>query len=252
MPGASGLSQLIAWWNLPFTLPFALAIVYLVLTASGLVDLGSSDAGDAADTDSAADVSSDISDADADTAPDKADAPEPSGGPAARALGLLGVGRVPLAIVIQVFLLVWGFSGWAATTILQPLLHEPLLFFWPALLIAAVCAVFATATLARPLARWLPSTESHAATKHDLTGRIGTVVLPVGTAAGTVHVRDDRGNLHQIACHVESAPHNGVSGSGAPTIPKGAEVIVVSYDEATGRYLVVPSDLPTMPALPRR
>ena len=240
MQGENQLAQLIEWWNLPFTLPFALALIYLVLTASGMVDTGQAEDGaDGADGADHADGTHDADDADG------ADAPEPSGGSGARLLGLLGVGRVPLAIVIQVFFLVWGFAGWAATTLLRPLIGEPLVFFWPALLIAAVCATFATSALARPLARWLPSTESHAPTKHELAGKIGTVVFPVTAEAGTVHVRDERGNVHQIACRLEP-DHDGAHPGGG-VVPKEAEVIVVSYDDSTGRYFVVPSDLPALP-----
>ena len=241
--------QLVEWWNLPFTVPFALAVLYLFLTAAGLVEVGTETPGDAAgDVD--ADAASDTAHTDHASAPGDLPGlhPEHPSGATSRTLDFLGLGRVPLAIVMQVFFLVWGFAGWAATLLLRPLLGSPLLFFPIALLAAAVCAVAATVLLARPLARWLPSTESHAPTRRDLAGRVGTVVFAVTPDSGVIQVRDDSGNLHQVPCRMNS--HS--DGTDPPSIPKGSEVIVVSYEDDTGRYLVVPSDLPALPALPNR
>ena len=241
------MSSLVEWWSLPFTIPFALGVLYLLLTTTGLMQ---SDDGDA----EAADVAGgDAGDAGGEPVDPAGDIDETSGG-GTRVLDLLGLGRVPLSLVIQLFLLVWGFSGWAAVSVLAPLIGEPLLFVWPALLIAAVTATAITIGLARPLARWLPSTESHSVAKRQLAGRLGIAVLPVSATGGLVQVRDGHGNVHQIACHVALVDGsasgngrdsgNGRNGSGPRTIPKGAEVIVVSYDETTGRYAVVESDLP--------
>lgn len=251
--------QLVEWWNLPFTVPFALAILYLLLTSAGLVELGTETPDASVDATSGTDGDAGGGDgghaAYAEPVPSPGDLPglqpEHHAGSTSRTLDFLGLGRVPLAIVIQIFFLVWGFAGWAATLVLRPLLGAPLLFFPLALAVAAVCAIAATVLLARPLARWLPSTESHAPTKRDLAGRVGTVVFAVTPASGVIQVRDDHGNLHQVPCRLNGHSGHPVGTDPPPILPlpKGSEVIVVSYEEDTDRYLVVPSDLP---ALPRR
>jgi membrane protein implicated in regulation of membrane protease activity len=245
------MGNLVEWWNLPFTLPFALAVLYLLLTITGIAGTG-----DGHDADGASDATGDASadgagEADAGEMGDAGDGGDGEGGAVGHVLELLGLGRVPLAIAIQLFLFVWGFAGWAATSVLAPALREPLVFFWPALLIAAAAAFGATVLLARPLARLLPSSESHGVAKRELTGRIGTVVLPVSDSGGLAHVRDSRGNVHQIACHTRTPGDGGASihadtPAASAVIPKGAEVIVVTYDGETGRYLVVESDLPRL------
>ena len=255
---------LVQWWNLPFTIPFALAVVYLLLASFGVVGAGDdasaeagaeagaaadgpdgADGGDAAGAETAAEAEHGhdplVYHAEAETAALGGAGPDGSGrepSPAARLLDFFGLGRIPLTVVLQLFFLVWGFSGWAATTILAPILGEPLLFFWPSLLVAGLAAVAVTRLFARPLARWLPGTESYSVSKTQLVGQLGTVVFPVGATSGTVHLRDRRGNLHQIVCR---------TADGSTVLNKGAEVIVVSYDAAADRYVVVPSDLPPLP-----
>ena len=247
------MSDLVQWWNLPFTIPFGLAVVYLLFTAFGLVTAGA-DAEFGPDSDVGAEVevdadaaASDVQDADASdqaapshpeyVAEPRAIEQEPAR--IARILDFFGLGRVPLTIIIQTFFLIWSFAGWTATSALSRVFATPWLFFVPSLLIAGVVAVLLTRVVARPLARWMPSTETYAVGKQQLVGRIGEVVLPVTVTSGTVQVHDTRGNLHQIACRV---------GGEGVELPRGSEVIVVSFEEAANRYLVVASELDHRPA----
>jgi hypothetical protein len=46
-------------------------------------------------------------------------------------------------------------------------------------------------------------------------------------------VRDDRGNLYQVACRVSA---------GSAALPKGEKVLLVGYDERDNTFDVVPDD----------
>src|SRR4051812_37822692 len=135
---------LLAWWNLIFVVPFGLALVYLGLYTLSGVSFGEADADvDAdADMDADADVHADAdvdadadahfhadadADADADTDADAhADVDSDADSEAAAtsatghvsfhlaAMSFLGVGRVPVSMVLMVLLMTWGATGFIA------------------------------------------------------------------------------------------------------------------------------------------
>src|SRR5215213_7428138 len=106
--------DLLTWWNLIFLLPALAALLYLVLLATGSVSTGDVDA------DLDADIDADV-DADLAASTDAASAHGIEHSPSAEhnqadsrfgeALGFLGVGRVPLSIILITFCFLWGFAG---------------------------------------------------------------------------------------------------------------------------------------------
>src|SRR5690348_1949992 len=120
------LQWLVNWWNLIFVLPFGLALLYLGLYTVSGVTFGESDLDADHDFDAGADVDADVdADADADVdhdidsdvdadADSDADADadhdadtdaehETQFSPALAVMSWLGVGKVPLSIVLMVF-----------------------------------------------------------------------------------------------------------------------------------------------------
>ncbi len=96
------LADLLDWWNLVFVLPITLSV--LLLLASAVGGLGDGDAHAHADMDAHAQVDADghaDHDADADH-------------PLADALKFVGVGVVPISLLLQAFLLLFGVLGLAA------------------------------------------------------------------------------------------------------------------------------------------
>ena len=173
----------------PENLPFSVALAVMLLI--GLVEavgLGAS----AMDLDADADVPGDL-------------------------LGWLGVGRVPLLMLIVVFLAIFGLVGLIIQQAVGPL---------PAALAAAIAGVAAlplTGIGARGLARIMPRDETTAVSLDSLVGKRGTIT--VGTArAGSpaqARVKDVHGQPHYVMVEPHDADH---------PIGEGETVLLVGRD----------------------
>jgi membrane protein implicated in regulation of membrane protease activity len=109
-------------------------------------------------------------------------------------LGWLGVGRVPLLMLLVVFLALFGLAGLAIQQFAGPL---PL---WIAVPGAAAAALPLTGLGARGLARIMPGDETTAIGLDDLVGRRGTITI--GTARrgspAQARVADVHGQVHYV------------------------------------------------------
>jgi len=158
----------------PENLPFAVALVLmLMIGAVEAVGLGVGAAG---------------IDADGDVHGDAGDL-----------LGWLGVGRIPLLMVIVVLLALFGLIGITLQQLAEALLGRPL-SPWIAGPAAFVAALPLTGLCARGLARILPGDETSAISLDDLVGRRATII--VGTARtgcpARASVRDRHGLTHYV------------------------------------------------------
>lgn len=162
---------MIAFLGAPENLAFVAALVLMLLIgAAEAIGLG----GSAVDLD--------------------ADAPDGDG-----VLGWLGVGQVPLLVLLVVFLLAFGLTG----LIGQQLLFDTtggLLSLWFAVPAAAVAALPLTALGARALSRVLPRDETTAVSLDTLVGRTATIVTGRATAGSPARARvdDDHGQPHYV------------------------------------------------------
>jgi hypothetical protein len=109
-------------------------------------------------------------------------------------LGWLGVGRVPLLMLLVVFLALFGLVGLAIQQFAGPL---PL---WIAAPAAAAAALPLTGIGARGLARIMPGDETTAISLDSLVGRRATITI--GTARrgspAQARVRDIHGQVHYV------------------------------------------------------
>jgi membrane protein implicated in regulation of membrane protease activity len=109
-------------------------------------------------------------------------------------LGWLGIGRVPLLMLLVVFLALFGLIGLAIQQFAGPL---PL---WIAAPGAAVAALPLTSLGARGLARIMPGDETTAVSLDSLVGRRGTITI--GTARrgspAQARVSDIHGQVHYV------------------------------------------------------
>jgi membrane protein implicated in regulation of membrane protease activity len=245
---------LFAWWNLIFIVPFLLALLYLGLYAISGATFGDTEAdagvdadGDVgvdadahvdvdahvdADTDVAVDADADgdvaaDADADADAHADVVHAG--GGGPSdlahppfyMAALSWLGVGRVPLSLLLMVLLVSWGVIGFLVNAVLYPALQDHSQIPGLSLPAAAAGSLLFTSGFARLMARWAPLSETYARRRHELLGLVGEALYPINDQFGLVSVRDDRGVLFQIPCRIFR--------EGSP-IDKGSRVRLVAYN----------------------
>jgi membrane protein implicated in regulation of membrane protease activity len=231
------------WWNLVFIAPFLLALVYLGVYAVSGLTFGDADADTNTDFDHDADVDHDIdadadadmdadADADADVDADHdidadadADTDSESGGGSSilAALSWLGVGRVPLSIILMVLLLSWGAIGFAVNVICQPQVSQAWRAALFALPLALIGSIAVTAGVSALIVRYVPLHESSARRRHELLGCVGEAVFAINESSGVVTVRDEDGNLFQVSSRVAQD---------ATPIPKGARVKLVSYRAA--------------------
>ena len=203
--------ELLEWWNLIFLLPAAAAVLYVLLLAVGALpfdDMGLHfDAlGGHLDHDLPGDHD---------------------------LLGILGVGRVPISIVLISFSLLWGVIGWFAIRAFRPIWPEPGVFIWPSLLVALTGAAGLTRVLAKLLSRVMPGSESYGAGTRELIGRMAETRYPISPTGGSVQVYDQYGTLHEVPARVLADE---------ALIPAGARVVLWRYDDATGSYLVTQDD----------
>ncbi len=164
----------------PENLPFAVALlVMLLIGAVEALGLGAS----AAHLDRDADVDGDL-------------------------LGWLGIGQVPLLMLLVVFLALFGIDGIASQQYAAQLQGAPLPA-WLASGAALVAALPVTSLCARGLARIMPGDETTAVSLDSLVGKRGTIVI--GTARrgspAQMRVRDDFGQSHYVMVEPHDEEH---------------------------------------------
>lgn len=137
-------------------------------------------------------------------------------------LGWLGIGSVPLLIVLVVLLALFGLIGIAGQQLASALLGAPL-SPWLAAPIAFVAALPLTGFCARALARILPHDETTAVSLDSLLGKRATIT--VGTARhgspARASVRDAFGQVHYVM--VEPTDER-------QAVAEGETVLLVSRD----------------------
>ncbi len=151
-----------------------------------------------------------------------------------RMLDALGVGRVPVSILVFTWCMLFGFTG----LMLQHYLLDELL---PSRALNAVVSAVAafivsgvlTSLLARVIGRVMPRLESYGERKQDFINREAEVRYTITARSGTVTLTDKYGNLQQLQVHLHQ--------SCTDAIPPDTKVILLSYDAAADTFLAVPS-----------
>jgi hypothetical protein len=147
----------------------------------------------------------------ADSAVDHPDAPD---GPTAAALGWLHIGRVPILIILVIFLTTFSVAGFVT----QLAAKGATAHFMPPLLAAAVAGlagVFAVRILGGLIGRMVPKDETTAVPDASLVGRIGTIVIGTATAGRPAEARihDEHGTPHYVMVEPEASDERFASGT---------------------------------------
>lgn len=137
-------------------------------------------------------------------------------------LTLLGIGRVPLPMIVQMFALCWGVVGILGNQMWLSAIPSPTVIqVIPSLMAALLGGLVGARLSAEIIGRLLPQEESAAVSRDGLYGLSGRVVFPVDESNGRVHIYDEHNTLHDERCRVVS---------GHLPIPKGQTVLVVDRD----------------------
>ena len=123
-------------------------------------------------------------------------------------LAWLGVGQVPLLILLVVFLTVFGLLGLTIQQLAAGVVGGPL-SLWIAVPVAIVAALPLTGLGSRALARIMPRDETTAVSLDSLVGKRGSITI--GTARrgspAQARVRDAFGQVHYVMVEPQNADH---------------------------------------------
>ena len=156
-------------------------------------------------------------------------------------LGWLGIGRVPLLMLLVVFLALFGLAGLAIQQFAGPL------SLWMAVPAAAAAALPRTGLGARGLARIMPGDETTAVSLDDLVGRRGTITI--GTARrgspAQARVSDVHGQVHYVMVEPYDDDHSIGQGESVRLDRRDGNIFI-----AVGRTGRIESGLDVLPSWP--
>ncbi|MFZ6026666.1 MAG: hypothetical protein ACOYYS_03025 [Chloroflexota bacterium] len=145
-------------------------------------------------------------------------------------LAFIGVGKVPLLVVLLILFGAIGLLGWLLNSLVLSIFTG-----FPGLMIvitgpvAFLAGGIFTSRLTRLIGQILPPISTTVSRAQALVGQHGTVISPyVDGRYGMIHLRDQGGTLISLFAVTEDEQ----------PIPRGEQVILVSYDAAQRRYLV--------------
>lgn len=194
------------WYNLPFLIALGCSAILMVVQIIG----GSGDHDHDADVDV---------DADGDLFGDL--------------LSVLGIGRVPLMIVVMALLMTFGLLGLLMNALVGTLFSfatYPTWLFLVVLLVVVVLTVPISGRLSRGIGALAPD-NSTIITFEQLVGRMGVVVsTSVSPTYGRVQVRDNHGFIHTVFAISQNET----------IIPEHSEVALLNYDAARRCFTVQP------------
>ena len=123
-------------------------------------------------------------------------------------LGWLGVGRVPLLMVLVVFLAAFGLAGLALQQLVASLLGAPV-SPWLASAGAVAAALPLTGLGARALARIMPQDETTAVGLDELVGKRGTITIGIARrgSPAKARVHDVHGQTHYVMVEPHDENH---------------------------------------------
>jgi hypothetical protein len=140
---------------------------------------------------------------------------EHHGMPSLNLLSLLGIGRVPLSVLLMTWLMSFGMAGTTVNMASGPWLpgHGVISLF-----IAFAAAIVVGGVVARFVGKHIPSTETYTVSKADLIACDGVAATTITPSSGGADIQDDGGSRHRVSAVT-------VSGE----IQRGTKVHVISY-----------------------
>ena len=144
-------------------------------------------------------------------------------------LSWINVGRLPLLMLIVVFLFAFGMTGLIGQRLFAALIGQPGPWFLAAPLAFAV-ALPVTRVFGRGVARIMPRDETTAVSRDSLVGRVAVIVTGEArqASAAQARVRDAHGQVHYVMVEPDEA---------AEVFAEGASVILVRH--AGARYFAI-------------
>lgn len=133
---------------------------------------------------------------------------------------LLGLGKVPVMMLLLVVFLTFGISGLMSEALFNGLpLHE-----WMSLVMAGLTTFLATPIVVRLIAKWMPTTETYSVRNTDLLGLSATSMFDAENNTTYAQLKDHEGNLQQVTVSVQGR------------IRKGETLLLTNYNTENGVF----------------
>jgi hypothetical protein len=144
-------------------------------------------------------------------------------------LSWINVGRLPLLMLIVVFLFGFGMTGLIGQRIVAAVVGQPGPWFLAAPLAFAV-ALPVTRVFGRGVARIMPRDETTAVSRDSLVGRVAVIVTgdAAQASAAQARVRDEHGQVHYVMVEPDNA---------ADVFAQGSSVLLVRH--AGAKYFAI-------------
>lgn len=151
-------------------------------------------------------------------------------------LSWLNVGRLPLLMLIVVFLFAFGMTGLVGQSVLLAAIGRTLPWF-AASPLALVVALPVTRVFGRAVARILPKDETSAVSRDSLVGRVAVVVTGEARqgSAAEARVRDEHRQVHYVMVEPDNA---------GDVFPEGSSVLLVR--RAGAKYFAIHNTSPSL------
>ncbi|MGB0383386.1 MAG: hypothetical protein ACPGWR_01060 [Ardenticatenaceae bacterium] len=224
------------WYNLPFTLSIIFSLFLSALQFTGLLgDVVDFDGDVDVDFDADVDVDADLDldgDMDADAVPELVEGVGGSGGGLRALFDLLGIGRVPLMLLLLLFSATFGLLGWVLSNLwLTTVGSEQWFFFVGLWIVTFVISAVISGRLGGVIAKLVPSISTTAKSNEQLVGKVAKVISPrVNERYGQVRVYDAAGTSLTLFAVI---PKNNTP------IPRDTEVVLADFDPERKVYTVV-------------
>jgi hypothetical protein len=225
-----------SWHNLIFIVPFMLALVYLGVYIMSGWTFGEADVDQDIDHDANVDHDVDSNHDGGAESHHAAHADVDHHGPPlhVEVMLWLGVGRVPVGLVLMILLLTWGAIGFLTNNLTRPLAPADWMTALASLPLAFFGSLWITRGTTRLIGRYMPLTETSARKRKELLGSVGEAIYTIDDKFGLVSLRNGHSGVFQVPCRV---------GVDRAIIAKGEKVLLVGYDETDGLFTVIPYEL---------
>ncbi|MDQ8028852.1 MAG: YqiJ family protein [Brevundimonas sp.] len=144
-------------------------------------------------------------------------------------LSWINVGRLPLLMLIVVFLFAFGMTGLVGQRVFALILGQPAPWFL-AVPAALAVALPVTRVFGRGVAKVMPRDETTAVSRDSLVGRVAVIVTGEARAASAAQarVRDEHGQVHYVMVEPDNA---------ADVFAQGSSVLLVRH--AGAKYFAI-------------
>lgn len=133
----------------------------------------------------------------------------------------------------MIFLLCWGFSGFAINALLFRMLGNSAVIALISLPSALIITTALTGLCAALIGKIIPNDDGIRQRKQDFVGKAGEAMYDIDSTFGMARVRGTAGDMFQIPCRTPE---------GKPRISKGSRIVLFDYDRENGVFHVAPFD----------